>query len=88
MSRTNWVALGYSSQENQDKLEVVGSGAGGLNELLTAPCFSDDQVGYAVYGFVQEQSDYTQVKYLFISWVGPNVRYIEIYLYISISIKR
>jgi hypothetical protein len=73
-TKTNWVALGYSNPESQDKLEVIGSGAGDLTELLAAPCFAEDQVCYAVYGFVQEQGDYTQVKYLFVSWVGPKVK--------------
>eukprot|EP00029_Vermamoeba_vermiformis_P006049 TRINITY_DN226_c0_g1_i2.p1 TRINITY_DN226_c0_g1~~TRINITY_DN226_c0_g1_i2.p1 ORF type:complete len:986 (-),score=464.10 TRINITY_DN226_c0_g1_i2:72-3029(-) len=70
-SKTNWLAFGYHEQSG-DKLAVLGHGEGALDELNAH--VRDDNIVYAVLGVVQEQGDYSQVKYIFISWVGTDVK--------------
>jgi hypothetical protein len=54
-----------------NKLISLGSGSGGLSELL--PLLQEDMVGYALLRTTEQIDDSTTVKFVFINWVGPNI---------------
>lgn len=71
---TNWLVFGHEGSKNT--LTVLGSGGGGWDE--TVGFFVDDAIVYCVLGVeVADEaggSEYKTTKYVFISWVGPNVK--------------
>lgn len=67
------VAFGYEG-ESEDII-VLGNGTEGLASL--EKFFTPDSVVYAVLAIYDDESEaegYATVKYIFISWVGPNVK--------------
>jgi hypothetical protein len=73
-----WVLFGYQNQNQKDALLTVqATGSGGINELKQH--FTSDAALYAILSHVQsdqleEDLTYTTAKYLFISYVGPDVK--------------
>jgi len=70
-STTTWIVLGYDNQR-EDALMLVGTGVGGISALN--PLLADDQVSYAVLTVEFVEGDYTSKKYVFLTWVGPEVK--------------
>jgi len=70
-SSTTWIVLGYDNQR-EDALILVGTGSGGIQDLQSL--LADDQVNYAVLTVEFVEGDYTSKKYVFLTWVGPNVK--------------
>lgn len=64
-SETNWCLLGYSAA---NCIDVVGSGAGGFEELLAHLC--DDK---ALFGGLRAINGEGKVKFYFIFFVGKNL---------------
>ena len=66
----SWLALGYA---NKKKLELLGTGTGGYNELLTTVLphggERNDRVVYAVFSFSAGPSH----KFVFLSAIGGDV---------------
>jgi len=69
----NWIAYGLQGKTN--KLELVGTGEGGLAELTTH--LADDRVIFcllrAIGADVQANVTSNREKFCFISWIGKNV---------------
>lgn len=68
---TNWASFKYSD-DGSFKIELDEVGHGGLEEIK--PKLKEDSIHYLVVGVVQTEVDYQSVKYLFVSFVGPNVK--------------
>jgi len=72
-SATNWLAYGLEGKSN--KVELVGSGTGGLAELVA--CFAEDRVIWgllrAIGADVQANVTSNREKFVFITWIGPKV---------------
>ena len=63
----SWLAMGYA---NKKKLELLGTGTGGYNELLTTVLAArTDRVVYAVFSFSAGPSH----KFVFLSTIGGDV---------------
>ncbi|KAL6054133.1 Cofilin/tropomyosin-type actin-binding protein [Balamuthia mandrillaris] len=72
-SPTNWVVFGHVEGQ-KEQLKVLGTGSDGL-----AGCqqfFTDDDIVYAILAQVvkDEKAEYATKKYVFIAWVGPEVK--------------
>jgi len=71
-TKTNWVLFGYAPQSN--KLQVVGTGEGGIEEFT-----EELNTGTAGYGFVrlETESSYgggtAHTKFLYITWAPDGV---------------
>eukprot|EP01099_Mayorella_cantabrigiensis_P008966 TRINITY_DN934_c0_g1_i1.p1 TRINITY_DN934_c0_g1~~TRINITY_DN934_c0_g1_i1.p1 ORF type:complete len:832 (-),score=254.53 TRINITY_DN934_c0_g1_i1:188-2461(-) len=70
VNKTDWVLFGYGDGPHDIKL--VGSGSGGLSQLLEN--FGDSACVFAVLSYMTSAGDYSTVKYIFINWIGPNVK--------------
>jgi hypothetical protein len=67
------VAFGY--EEDSEDIVVLGTGTEGLETL--EKFFTPDAVVYAVLGVYDDEAEvegYATLKYIFISWVGSNVK--------------
>eukprot|EP01097_Dermamoeba_algensis_P008532 TRINITY_DN5728_c0_g1_i1.p1 TRINITY_DN5728_c0_g1~~TRINITY_DN5728_c0_g1_i1.p1 ORF type:complete len:145 (-),score=23.71 TRINITY_DN5728_c0_g1_i1:130-564(-) len=64
---TNWLVLGYEG----NTIKVVGSGAGGLEELRSH--LQDDQCQFAYLRVISGDSESKRAKFVFISWCGESV---------------
>jgi len=67
---TNWVLLSYAG-ENSNDVQLVGSGDGGLNELI--PHLAPDNVGYGLIRVAERFDNSDTVKFVFIKWVGESI---------------
>ena len=68
---TNWLSFKYTEDGNF-KIQLDQEGHGGLSEIK--PLLKDDTILYLVVGVVQTEVDYQSVKYLFVTFIGPNVK--------------
>lgn len=68
---TNWVSFKYTD-DGTFKIQLDREGHGGIQEIH--PLLQDDTILYLVVGVVQTEVDYQSVKYLFITFIGPNVK--------------
>lgn len=69
-SLINWAIVDYV--EDSPVLQLLKSGTGGL-EAVT-PLLEDDKVVYVVFGTIQDDGDYSQVKYIFVTFIGKDVK--------------
>lgn len=69
-SETNWAVIDYVKDSHQLKLRQ--SGAGGLEAIV--PLLNDSEIFYIVFGTVQKDGDYSQVKYIFVTFIGKDVK--------------
>jgi Cofilin/tropomyosin-type actin-binding protein len=67
-SDLNWIALDYVSRE---EVAVIGKGSGGLEQFKE--CLEADKVTFGVLEFVVEGDEYNTIKYVLVSWIGPEV---------------
>jgi len=69
----NWLAYGFAGKTN--KLELIGTGEGGLAELAAA--LPDDRVAFCLLRVigadVQANVTSNREKFTYISWIGKNV---------------
>eukprot|EP01094_Clydonella_sp_ATCC50884_P003181 TRINITY_DN1244_c0_g1_i1.p1 TRINITY_DN1244_c0_g1~~TRINITY_DN1244_c0_g1_i1.p1 ORF type:complete len:331 (+),score=115.51 TRINITY_DN1244_c0_g1_i1:65-994(+) len=68
-SDMNWVLFGY---KNPKCLEMVGAGDGGLEELRGN--LGEDQIRFAILEVVVTGDQYNAVKFVLITWIGPEVK--------------
>jgi len=72
-STENYLVLGFVGKTN--KLEVNGTGSGGLTEMVSL--LAEDRVHFVLFRViaadVQENVTSNREKYLYISWIGPKV---------------
>eukprot|EP01114_Cavostelium_apophysatum_P003530 TRINITY_DN1347_c0_g1_i2.p1 TRINITY_DN1347_c0_g1~~TRINITY_DN1347_c0_g1_i2.p1 ORF type:complete len:534 (-),score=115.80 TRINITY_DN1347_c0_g1_i2:72-1511(-) len=66
---TNWCLFSYENPKS-NKLTVVGTGSGGLDELVSQ--LKDDMVGYGLVRRSDKIDDSVTVKFGFIQFVGEN----------------
>lgn len=69
-SETNWTVIDYVKDSHQ--LKLLQSGKGGLEAI--EPLLDDSEIFYIVFGTVQQDGDYSQVKYIFVTFIGKNVK--------------
>jgi len=67
-----WVAAGFEEGNLKKPLILVGQGEGDIEELKE--CLQDDQVHYALYRTSDVIDDITTIKFVYIYWVGENVK--------------
>jgi len=67
-SQTNWVVIGFASGT---KLEVQGSGEGGVSEMATY--FKDDQPMFGYLRVISGDQESKRAKFVFVSWCGGKV---------------
>ncbi|KAL8287690.1 hypothetical protein RQP46_003548 [Phenoliferia psychrophenolica] len=71
-SATNWLLLDFAGDKS-DKLELTGTGEGGLEELKTK--LSDDRASFAyVRVSYANDKESQRSKFIFVTWIGPSVR--------------
>lgn len=70
VNKTDWVLFGYGDGPHDIKL--LNTGSGGHSQLLET--FSDSACVFAVLSSMTSAGDYSTVKYIFINWIGPNVK--------------
>jgi hypothetical protein len=68
---TNWCLIEYEN-EQLGRLQLASAGQGGLDSIKTY--LAADKIVYVVLGFIQDEGDYSQVKYIFVTWVGDNTK--------------
>lgn len=68
---TNWVSFKYA-EDGSYKIQLDREGSGGIEEVK--PLLKDDTILYLVVGVVQTEVDYQTVKYIFVTFIGPNVK--------------
>lgn len=68
---TNWVSFKYA-EDGSFKIQLDEEGHGGLEEIR--PKLKNDSIHYLVVGVVQTEVDYQSVKYLFVTFIGPDVK--------------
>jgi hypothetical protein len=68
---TNWVSFKYA-EDGSYKIQLDREGHGGVEEIK--PLLKDDTILYLVVGVVQTEVDYQTVKYIFVTFIGPNVK--------------
>jgi len=74
-NETKWALFGYSDATT---LQLLGKGSGGLSDFYDR--LPEDAVVYAVLGQDvkdQDESSYTQLKFIFITWVGVKCKPME-----------
>eukprot|EP01097_Dermamoeba_algensis_P001839 TRINITY_DN1710_c0_g1_i2.p1 TRINITY_DN1710_c0_g1~~TRINITY_DN1710_c0_g1_i2.p1 ORF type:complete len:690 (-),score=195.62 TRINITY_DN1710_c0_g1_i2:473-2503(-) len=69
--KKNWVVFGYDSGHG-DKLVTLGSGSGGLEEV--EPFLKEEEVVYFVLGVNTPEGEYSLIKFILVTWVGPSVK--------------
>jgi hypothetical protein len=69
-TNTNWLVIDHESAQSS-RLQLAQTGKGGLEDIRAL--LGDDKVVYIILGTIQDEGDYSQVKYLFITWVGSLV---------------
>jgi hypothetical protein len=67
---TNWVLLSYNG-ENSNDVQLVGSGDGGVNELISH--LQDNIVGYGLVRVSERFDNSDTVKFVFIKWIGESI---------------
>ena len=66
----NWLHFGY--EEEGAEVSLLHSGKGGYAEV--EQFWKDDKVAYVLLGIqIEDEGDYTQTKFAFITWVGKDV---------------
>ena len=68
-SDMNWVLFGYRTKTC---LEMLGAGEGGLEELKDE--LKPDEIRFAILEVVVTGDEYNAVKFVLITWVGPDVK--------------
>eukprot|EP01101_Sappina_pedata_P009271 TRINITY_DN5360_c0_g1_i1.p1 TRINITY_DN5360_c0_g1~~TRINITY_DN5360_c0_g1_i1.p1 ORF type:complete len:347 (+),score=198.80 TRINITY_DN5360_c0_g1_i1:40-1041(+) len=66
---TDWTLIGYEGKTNNIKL--VGSGAGGLDELISH--LKEDEILYGIYRTTDTIDNTVAIKFVLIIWVGEKV---------------
>jgi len=69
--KKNWVVFGYD-QAHGDKVVVLGSGSSGLEEVSSF--LKDEEVVYFVLGINSPEGEYSLIKFILVTWVGPSVK--------------
>jgi hypothetical protein len=64
--------FGYDSQTKKQEVVFLNKGKGGLEALNEY--FTQDSVVFAILGVVFDEGDFSSVKKLFLTWVGPAVK--------------
>lgn len=67
----NWVSFKYA-EDGSFKIQKDEEGTGGLEEIR--PKLKNDSIHYLVVGVVQTEVDYQSVKYLFVTFIGSEVK--------------
>jgi len=67
---TNWALVSYEG-ENTNNVVLIGSGDGGVNDLIDQ--LQDNMVGYGIVRLVERRDDSDTVKFVFVRWVGENI---------------
>jgi hypothetical protein len=65
-----WALFGYTDPSG----EVLGVIATGKGYSSFASYLTDDQVFYALLGVATAEADYSTIKFIFVTWVGPQVK--------------
>lgn len=68
--KVNWCLLSYVPDRKND-LKLERTGSGGFEEMKGY--LKDDDVKYGVFEVVVKGDDYNPVKFVLMTWVGPNV---------------
>ncbi|KAL7309564.1 hypothetical protein PS15m_010426 [Mucor circinelloides] len=70
-SETNWVFFGFADSK-PDRLQVAGSGSGGLDEFVAH--LKPDVAGWGYVRMNMSNDEYSQrIKFVFVPWCGENV---------------
>lgn len=69
-SETNWTVIDYV--DDGHKLKLLKHGKGGLESIETL--LDDSKIFYIIFGTVQNDGDYSQVKYIFVTFIGKDVK--------------
>lgn len=69
---TNWCVGSYGEKNPKKPIVLAGKGTDGLKGIL--PLLESDLVAYALLRVVDVVDDITTVKFVFITWVGENVK--------------
>lgn len=68
--KINWITLGYEGEDQS--VRVLNKGEGGYSEVTSA--LKDDNLVYFLLGASPEdEGNYTQIKNILVTWVGPSV---------------
>jgi len=70
-SELDWALLTYEG-ENSNTLKLLGSGAGGLSELVSH--LDDKIVAYGVLRVQEKFDDSNIIRFIFIKWVGTGIQ--------------
>eukprot|EP01100_Stratorugosa_tubuloviscum_P014705 TRINITY_DN800_c0_g2_i1.p1 TRINITY_DN800_c0_g2~~TRINITY_DN800_c0_g2_i1.p1 ORF type:complete len:654 (+),score=357.56 TRINITY_DN800_c0_g2_i1:152-2113(+) len=66
----SWIAFGYS--ENSEIVKILATGNGGLTNFVNL--FTEEHVVYVLLALPVQELDIIHIKFIFITWVGPNVK--------------
>jgi len=71
-TETNWLLVTYESAKS-DKLVLVGTGSGGLDELVSKLSDSDAAFAYARVTYANDVES-KRSKFILVTWIGPSVK--------------